>query len=93
MTGAYDGREVVGMDLHRRRSVLARMTPDGRKLETMQITNSPEELRRQIARAGVSPQVAVETTYAWYGLHLAENVRKSFEKGIYPTEDMRWISM
>ena len=33
MTEAYDGREVVGMDLHRRRSVLVRMTGDGRKLE------------------------------------------------------------
>jgi hypothetical protein len=46
MTEAYDGREVVGMDLHRRRSVLVRMTPDGRKLETARITNSPAELRR-----------------------------------------------
>jgi hypothetical protein len=32
MSEAYDGREVVGMDLHRRRSVLVRMTADGRKL-------------------------------------------------------------
>jgi hypothetical protein len=30
MTEACDGREVVGMDLHRRRSVLVRMTADGR---------------------------------------------------------------
>ncbi len=29
MTEAYDGRQVVGMDLHRRRSVLVRMTEDG----------------------------------------------------------------
>jgi hypothetical protein len=29
MTEAYDGREVVGMDLHRRRSALVRMTSDG----------------------------------------------------------------
>ncbi len=36
MTEAYDGRQVVGMDLHRRRSVLVRMTMDGRKLETEQ---------------------------------------------------------
>jgi hypothetical protein len=50
MTAAYDGREVVGMDLHRRRSVLVRMAADGRKLETTQITNSPAELRRVIAR-------------------------------------------
>ncbi len=39
MSEAYDGREIVGMDLHRRRSVLVRMTPDGRKLETTRITN------------------------------------------------------
>jgi hypothetical protein len=34
MTEAYDGPQVVGMDLHRRRSVLVRMTPEGRRLET-----------------------------------------------------------
>src|SRR5579859_7203527 len=66
MTEAYDGREVVGMDLHRRRSVLVRMTGDGRKLETVRITNSPAELRRQIARAGKSPRVVLEATYGWY---------------------------
>ncbi len=26
MDGLYDGRQIVGMDLHRRRSVLVRMT-------------------------------------------------------------------
>jgi transposase len=66
MTEAYDGREVVGMDLHRRRSVLVRMSGDGRKLETARITNSPAELRRQIARAGEHPRVVVEATYGWY---------------------------
>ena len=30
MMEAYDGRQVVGMDLHRHRSVLVRMTEDGR---------------------------------------------------------------
>jgi transposase len=66
MTEAYDGREVVGMDLHRRRSVLVRMTGDGRKLETARISNSPAELRRQIARAGKHPRVVLEATYGWY---------------------------
>jgi transposase len=60
MTEAYDGR------LHRRRSVLVRMTGDGRKLETARITNSPAELRRQIARAGKSPRVVLEATFGWY---------------------------
>jgi transposase len=66
MTGAYDGQQVVGMDLHRRRSVLVRMTADGRKLETARITNSPAELRRVIARAGEHPRVVLEAAYGWY---------------------------
>ena len=51
MTEAYDGRQIVGVDLHRRRSVLVRMTEDGRRLETARITNSAAELRREIAKA------------------------------------------
>jgi transposase len=54
------------MDLHRRRSVLVRMTPDGRKLETARITNSPAALRRAIAGAGTQPRVVLEATYGWY---------------------------
>ena len=66
METAYDGRQVVGMDLHRRRSVLVRMTEDGRRLGTARITNSPQELRRELARAGKSPRVVLEATYGWY---------------------------
>src|SRR5215469_14754149 len=66
MTEGYDGRQVVGMDLHRRRSVLVRMTEDGRKLETVRITNSPAALRAVLARAGKNPRVVVEATYGWY---------------------------
>jgi transposase len=66
MTEAYDGRQVVGMDLHRRRSVLVRMTEDGRKLETVRIENSPAALRAVIARAGKNPRVVIEATYGWY---------------------------
>lgn len=66
MTEAYDGRQVVGMDLHRQRSVLVRMTEDGRKLETVRITNSPAALRGVIARAGENPRVVIEATYGWY---------------------------
>jgi transposase len=66
MDEGYDGRQVVGMDLHRRRSVLVRMTMDGRKLETARIENSPAALRVVIARAGNHPLVVVEATYGWY---------------------------
>jgi len=62
----YDGKQVVGMDLHRRRSVLVRMTEDGRRLGMARITNSPQELRAQLARAGTSPKVVLEATYGWY---------------------------
>jgi transposase len=30
------------------------------------ITNSPQELRAEIARAGESPRVVLEATYGWY---------------------------
>jgi len=66
METAYDGRQVVGMDLHRRRSVLVRMTGDGRRLGTARITNSAAQLRREIARAGKNPRVVLEATYGWY---------------------------
>jgi len=49
MTEAFDGRQVVRIDLHRRRSVIVRMTEDGRKLGTARITNSPAALRAEIA--------------------------------------------
>jgi transposase len=54
------------MDLHRRRSVLVRMTGDGRKLETVRIENSPAALRAVLAWAGKNPRVVLEATYGWY---------------------------
>jgi hypothetical protein len=59
-------RDVRRMDLHRRRSVLVRMTEDGRKLATARITNSPARLEAEIARAGPHPRVVVEACYGWY---------------------------
>jgi transposase len=63
---AYDGPQIVGMDLHRRRSVLVRMTEDGRKLATVRITNSVARLAAEIRRAGLHPQVVLEACYGWY---------------------------
>ena len=56
METAYDGRQVVGMDLHRRRSVLVRMTEDGRRLGMARITNSPAELRGGDRPGGEVPE-------------------------------------
>ncbi len=66
MSGAYEGKQIVGMDLHRRRSVLVRMTESGEQLETVRIANDPEYLRQVMARAGEAPEVVLEATYGWY---------------------------
>jgi transposase len=66
MTAGYDGRQIVGMDLHRRRSVLVRMTAEGVRLGKARITNSPAALRAEIAKAGQRPAVVLEATYGWY---------------------------
>src|SRR5690349_2683688 len=62
----YAGRQIVGMDLHRRRSVLVRMTEAGQRLETVRISNDPEYLREVMTRAGEAPEVVLEACYGWY---------------------------
>jgi transposase len=54
------------MDLHRRRSVLVRMTEAGEHLETVRISNDPEYLCAVMARAGEAPEVVLEAAYGWY---------------------------
>jgi hypothetical protein len=51
---SYEGRQIVGMDLHRRRSVLVRMSETGQQLETVRISNDPEYLREVMADSGQS---------------------------------------
>jgi len=63
---SYEGRQIVGMDLHRRRSVLVRMTESGERLETVRISNDPEYLKQVMARAGEAPEVVLEACYGWY---------------------------
>jgi transposase len=63
---SYEGRQIVGIDLHRRRSVLVRMTETGERLETVRISNDPEYLRQVMARAGEAPEVVLEAAYGWY---------------------------
>jgi hypothetical protein len=66
MQADYDGRQVVGIDLHRRRSVIVRMTETGEKLGTVRIDNDPVALGLELAKAGPDPQVVLEATYGWY---------------------------
>jgi len=63
---SYSGRQFVGIDLHRRRSVIVRMTTDGDPLECIRISNDAERLSTVMARAGEAPEVVLEATYGWY---------------------------
>lgn len=63
---AYAGRQFVGIDLHRRRTVIVRTTESGEVLEAVRIVNDVERLAWVMARAGERPEVVLEATYGWY---------------------------
>ena len=62
----YAGQQFVGIDLHRRRTVVVRTTAAGEVLESTRIVNDVDRLTDVIARAGESPEVVLEATYGWY---------------------------
>src|SRR5919108_1420935 len=59
-------KQYVGIDLHRRRSVIVRRTAAGETLETVRIANDPMVLAAELAKAGPEPEVVLEATYGWY---------------------------
>ena len=59
-------REYVGIDLHRRRSVIVRMAEDGTVLDTVRIDNDPLALAAELAKAGPEHEVAMKATLGWY---------------------------
>ena len=62
----YDGRQFVGIDLHRRRSVIVRQSESGEQLSVVRIVNDPVALGLQLEQAGSDPEVVLEATYGWY---------------------------
>jgi hypothetical protein len=58
-------KQYVGIDLHRRRSVIVRRTAAGETLETVRIANDPMVLAAELAKAGPEPEVVLEATYGW----------------------------
>ena len=62
----YDGKQFVGIDLHRSRSVIVRMTAEGERLDAVRIVNDPMALVAEVAKAGDRPEVVLEATYGWY---------------------------
>lgn len=59
-------REYVGIDLHRRRSVIVRKNAAGEVLSKARIENSPMALAEAVAAAGPEPEVVLEATFGWY---------------------------
>jgi transposase len=56
----------VGIDLHRRRSVIYIMDGEGQKLSCVRIANEPTALMAAVAPAGEDAHVVIEATYSWY---------------------------
>ena len=56
----------VGIDLHRRRSVVVILDPDGAKVSSRRIENSPMALAAAVGEAGPEPEVVLEATWGWY---------------------------
>jgi transposase len=59
-------RQYVGIDFHRRRSVVVRMSATGERLSSVRIPNDPVAIAAAVAEAGPDPEVVVEATYGWY---------------------------
>ena len=56
----------VGIDLHRRRSVVVILDSDGTKVSSTRIENSPVALATAVVEAGPEPEVVLEATWGWY---------------------------
>jgi hypothetical protein len=58
-------RQHVGIDFHRRRSVIVRLSAAGEKLSSVRVANDPSAITAAVAEAGPDPDVVVEATYGW----------------------------
>jgi hypothetical protein len=60
------GKEYVGIDLHRRRSVIYRMDEAGERIDCVRINNDPVWLAEEVGKAPKGSDVVIEATYGWY---------------------------
>jgi transposase len=59
-------RQYVGIDFHRRRSVIVRKNAAGELLSSVRVANEPLVIAAAVAEAGPEPEVVIEATYGWY---------------------------
>ncbi len=60
-------KQYVGIDLHRRRSVIVRRSAEGETLDVVRVDN--EDLlafEKAVMAAGENPEVVLEASYGWY---------------------------
>jgi transposase len=60
------GKEYVGIDLHRRRSVIYRMDEAGEKIDCVRINNDPVWFAQEVSKSPKGSHVVIEATYGWY---------------------------
>jgi transposase len=58
----------VGIDFHRRRSVVVHKDAAGTVLESVHLENDPAAFAAELAKAGEHPEVVLEACYGWYWL-------------------------
>lgn len=58
----------IGIDFHRRRSVIVHKDAAGTVLETVHLDNDPVAFAKELAKAGEHPEVVLEACYGWYWL-------------------------
>jgi hypothetical protein len=59
-------QEYVGIDLHRRRSVIVRRSSEGETLEVSHVNNDDLlAFERAVTAAGEHPEVVLEAAYGW----------------------------
>ena len=61
----YEQQRYVGIDFHRRRSVIVHKDAAGTVLETVHLDNDPVAFARELAKAGEHPEVVLEACYGW----------------------------
>lgn len=59
-------RAYVGIDFHRRRSVVVHVDGGGERVSVSRIDNTPAALAAAVTAAGDRPEVVIEATYGWY---------------------------
>jgi transposase len=59
-------RQYVGIDFHRRRSVIVRVSASGERLSVVRVANEAVAISAAVVEAGPNPEVVIEATYGWY---------------------------